>query len=182
LLVSWCAGGRCGMACSDVDHGRSRRPGAEDRGWSHGSGTRWPGDREVGWHHVRSAPCTWRRGARVSWLSLKTNVDGLSVVWPQNHRDGFSSVWATKLMATVCQWFGLKTTQTGFAGLASKPVAMVCEWFGLKTTRTVFTSLASKQVATVSSGLALKPATTVSSGLASKPATMVFSSLASKLT
>jgi hypothetical protein len=26
LLVSWCAGGRCGMACSDEDHGRSRRP------------------------------------------------------------------------------------------------------------------------------------------------------------
>jgi hypothetical protein len=23
--------------------GRSRRPCAEDRGWSHGSGTRWPG-------------------------------------------------------------------------------------------------------------------------------------------
>jgi hypothetical protein len=22
------------MACSDDDHGRSRRPGAEDRGWS----------------------------------------------------------------------------------------------------------------------------------------------------
>jgi hypothetical protein len=34
LLVSWCAGGRCDMAASDEDHGRSRRPGAEDRGWS----------------------------------------------------------------------------------------------------------------------------------------------------
>jgi hypothetical protein len=32
LLVSWCAGGRCGMACNDEDHGRSRRPGIEDRG------------------------------------------------------------------------------------------------------------------------------------------------------
>jgi hypothetical protein len=31
LLVSWCAGGRCGMACSDEDSGRSRRPGAKDR-------------------------------------------------------------------------------------------------------------------------------------------------------
>jgi hypothetical protein len=58
LLVSWCAGGRCGMACSDEDHGRSRRPGVEDRGWSHRSGTRWPGDRDVGWRRVRSAPCT----------------------------------------------------------------------------------------------------------------------------
>jgi hypothetical protein len=43
LLVSWCAGGRCGMACSDEDYGKSRRPGVEDRGWSHRSGTRWPG-------------------------------------------------------------------------------------------------------------------------------------------
>jgi hypothetical protein len=77
LLVSWCAGGRCGMACNDEDRGRSRRPSAEDWGWSHMSGTRWPGDREVGWRRVRSAPGTWRLGARVSWLSLKTKVDGL---------------------------------------------------------------------------------------------------------
>jgi hypothetical protein len=52
LLVSWCVGGRCGMACSDEDHGRSRRPGAEDQGWSHRSGTRWP-DGPRGW----VAPC-----------------------------------------------------------------------------------------------------------------------------
>jgi hypothetical protein len=26
LLVSWCAGDRCGMMCSDEDRGRSRRP------------------------------------------------------------------------------------------------------------------------------------------------------------
>jgi hypothetical protein len=32
VLVSWCAGGRCGMACSDEDRGWSRRPSAEDRG------------------------------------------------------------------------------------------------------------------------------------------------------
>jgi hypothetical protein len=57
LLVSWCAGGRCGMACSDEDHGRGRRPGADDWGWSHRLGTRCPGDREVGWHRVRSASC-----------------------------------------------------------------------------------------------------------------------------
>jgi hypothetical protein len=48
LLVSWCAGGMCGMTCNDEGHGRSKRPGVEDRGWSHRSGTRWPGDREVG--------------------------------------------------------------------------------------------------------------------------------------
>jgi hypothetical protein len=36
LLVSWCAGGRCSMACSDKDHGRNRRSGAEDRGYRTG--------------------------------------------------------------------------------------------------------------------------------------------------
>jgi hypothetical protein len=58
LLVLWCAGDRCGMACSDEDRDRSRRPDAVDRGWSHRSSTRWPGGREVRWrrgglHHAR---------------------------------------------------------------------------------------------------------------------------------
>jgi hypothetical protein len=83
-------------------------------------------------------------------------------------------------MATVCEWFGLKTTRMVFAGLASKSVATVCEWFGLKTTRTVFAGLASKPVVTVSSGLASKPAVTVFAGLASKPVATVFTGLASK--
>jgi hypothetical protein len=60
-------------------------------------------------------------------------------------------------------------------------MATVCEWFGLKTTRTIFAGLASKPLATVSSGLASKPAATVFTGLASKPMATVFSSLASKL-
>jgi hypothetical protein len=34
LLVSWSAGEMCDMAGSDKDHGRSRRPGVEDREWS----------------------------------------------------------------------------------------------------------------------------------------------------
>jgi hypothetical protein len=51
LLVSWCAGGRCDMACSDENRGRSRKPGAEDQGWSHRSGTRLshPGSRKLNW-------------------------------------------------------------------------------------------------------------------------------------
>jgi hypothetical protein len=58
LLVSWCAGGRCGMACSDEDRGRSKRPGAEDQRWSHRSGTQWPaveksGDTMCGLHLAR---------------------------------------------------------------------------------------------------------------------------------
>jgi uncharacterized protein YcbX len=89
LLVSWCACDRCGMTCSDEYRGKSRRPGAEDRRWSHRSGTRWPGGREVGWRRVQSAPGTWRLGARVSWLSLKTKVV-----------EGFP-VWALKPAALV---------------------------------------------------------------------------------
>jgi hypothetical protein len=34
LLVSWCVGDKCDMAGSNEDLGRSRRPGAEDWGWS----------------------------------------------------------------------------------------------------------------------------------------------------
>jgi hypothetical protein len=36
------------MAGSDEDRGKSWRPDAEDRGWSHRSGTRWLDDQEVG--------------------------------------------------------------------------------------------------------------------------------------
>jgi hypothetical protein len=44
LLVSWCAAGRCGIAGSDEDRGRSRRPGAEDRRWSQRLSTLWSDD------------------------------------------------------------------------------------------------------------------------------------------
>jgi hypothetical protein len=49
-------------------------------------------------------------------------------------------------------------------------MSMVCEWFGLKTTQTVFVGLGSKPVATVFAGLTSKPVVTVSSGLTSKSA------------
>jgi hypothetical protein len=45
----------------------------------------------------------------------------------------------------VCEWFGLKITQTVSSGLASKPAA------------TVFSNLASKLVATVCPSLSSKP-------------------------
>jgi hypothetical protein len=106
---------------------------------------------------VRSALCTWRRQAWVSWLSLKTNVDGLSVVWPQNHWDDFSSVWASKPMATIYEQFGLKTTQMVFTGLSSKPVSTAFCSLASKLVAMVFSSLASKLVAMVSPDLASKP-------------------------
>jgi hypothetical protein len=49
---------------------------------------------------VWSAPCTRRRGAQISWFSLKTKVNGFSR-------------------------FGLKTSGYGFCGLGSKPLARV---------------------------------------------------------
>jgi hypothetical protein len=48
----------------------------------------------------------------VSWLSLKTKVDGLSVVWPQNQWDRFLR-------------FDLKIGDSGFPVCASKPPASV---------------------------------------------------------
>jgi hypothetical protein len=55
---------------------------------------------------------------QASWLSLKIKVDSLSVVWPQNHWDGFLQ-------------FGLKNSDDGFSGLASKLTTMV-SWLSLK--------------------------------------------------
>jgi hypothetical protein len=107
LLASWCAGGRCGMACSDEDRDRSRRPGAEDRGWSHRSGTRWSGD----WV-VPCAVCTVHVETRsVGFLVEPQNqgrrfVSGLaskplgrfSPVWPQNRWRRFLAVWHQNLL------------------------------------------------------------------------------------
>jgi hypothetical protein len=79
---------------------------------------------------VRSTPSTWRLRARVSFLSLKTKVDGL----------------ASKPVVTVSSGLGSKPAATVFAGLSSKPVT------------TIFSSLTSKLMRTVSPGLASKPA------------------------
>jgi hypothetical protein len=57
----------------------------------------------------------------------------------------------------VCEWFGLKTTRTVFAGLTSKPVATVFSSLNSKLVVTVFSSLDSKLVATVSPNLFSKP-------------------------
>jgi hypothetical protein len=115
------------MACSDENHDRSRRPDAEYQGWSHRSGTRWPSDWDVGRCYVRSTPYTWRWWARVSWLSLKTKADGLWVVWPQNHSDGFLR-FGLKTGGDGFLRFGLKTGVSDFSGWAQKSTAVVW-WF-----------------------------------------------------
>jgi hypothetical protein len=57
---------------------------------------------------------------------------------------------------TVCEWFGLKTTQTVSGGLASKPAVTVFSSLASKLVATVFSNLASKLVMMVSPGLVLK--------------------------
>jgi hypothetical protein len=99
LLVSWCAGDRCGMACSNKDRNRSRKSGTEDWRWSHSSATRWPDDRDIGWSCVQSAPCTWNEKHEF----LK----------PQNQGWWFVTGLASKPVVTT------------FSDLALKPVATI---------------------------------------------------------
>jgi hypothetical protein len=63
LLVSWCACGRCSMACNNMDCGSSSRSGAEDRRWS---GTYW----------VLGGWMIERLGDGFSLFVLKTGGDG----------------------------------------------------------------------------------------------------------
>jgi hypothetical protein len=90
LLVSWCAGGSCGMVGGDEDHGRSRRPSTEDWRWS---STCWV---LGGWMIERS-------GDAVCCLH---HAQG-------DEERGFLGL-ASKPRSTVCQWFGHKTSGMGF--------------------------------------------------------------------
>jgi hypothetical protein len=69
-------------------------------------------------------------------LSLKTKVDGLSVVWPKNHWDSFL-------------WFGLKTSGNGFLRFSSKSVVTVSSSLASKPLVEGFPVWASKPAATV---------------------------------
>jgi hypothetical protein len=133
LLVSWCAGGKCGMADNDKDHGRNRKSSAEDQGWSRKSDTRWPDDREVRWRCVRSGFLVepQKQGRRfVSGLAskpLEQFVNGLaskpqgrfSLVWPQNRWWRFFR-FGLITGGNGFSWFSLKSSG-GFLGWASKP-------------------------------------------------------------
>jgi hypothetical protein len=124
LLVSWCACGRCDMAGSDEDRGRSRRPGAED--WRYSVTCRVLG----GWtirrsddvvcdlHHARgdeermflgwaSKPRATDHWDDFSWFDLKTGGDGFSRFDLKTSDDGLSQ-------------FGLKTGGFKFSGLGIK--------------------------------------------------------------
>jgi hypothetical protein len=83
LLVSWCAGARCGMVCNDDDRGRSRRPGAEDRGWSQ---SRYSVARRLRGRVVLCAVCT---------VHMETRSASF-LVEPQNQGRRFVSDLASK--------------------------------------------------------------------------------------
>jgi hypothetical protein len=127
LLVSWCVGNSCGMVGSDEDWGRSRRLWSRGTGMvKHRSGTRWPDDREVGWCCVRSAPCTKRWGAHISWFSLKTKVD--SFFRFDLKTGGCSSYGLTSKPLARVFWFGHQNRQLRFGDLAHK-ITVTVFWF-----------------------------------------------------
>jgi hypothetical protein len=83
------------MVCSDKDRGRSRRPSAEDREWSHKSDTRWSGGAVCGPHvHVETRSASF-------------------LVEPQNQGRRFVSGLASKPLAWFLIGLGLKTDGDG---------------------------------------------------------------------
>jgi hypothetical protein len=64
-------------------------------------------------------------------LSLKNKVDGLSVVWPQNHWDGFLR-FDLKTGGDCFLWFGLKTGGNSFLWFDIKTDDDSFFWFSLK--------------------------------------------------
>jgi hypothetical protein len=101
------------MMISDEDRGKSRRLDVEEAqvrysvaGWSGGWSYKWK-----------------RREAQVSWFSLKTDDNGLSVVWPQNHYNG---VWQNHLGEGVhwpeSAWAILDKVRTQTTHISTIPV------------------------------------------------------------
>jgi hypothetical protein len=105
------------MVGSNEDRGMRRRPDVEDQGWP--STDQVLGDAVCCLHYARGdEECgflgfglkTQVDGLSVVWpqihwdgffrFGLKTGGYGLSVVWPQNHCDGFL-IWDSKSVATV---------------------------------------------------------------------------------
>ncbi len=101
MLVSWSVGDRCDTAGSDEDRGRSRRPGAEDRGWSStgrilgGQTIKRLGDAMCSLHHAQG-------DEEREFLGL-----------------------ASKPRSTVSLGLASKPVASGFPVWASKPTAMV---------------------------------------------------------
>jgi hypothetical protein len=101
LLVSWCASDRCDMAGSDEDHGRSRRPSVEDRGWSSigqvlsGWTIKRSGDAVYGLHHTQGDEEHGFLGlASKPWATLSLGLTSKPVA-------SCFPIWALEPAATV---------------------------------------------------------------------------------
>jgi hypothetical protein len=114
LLVSWCAGDSYDMACSDEDHGRSRRPGADNRGWSNTG-------QQLGGRTIE------RLGDAVCGLHYEMRSEGF-LVWPQNQGRWFVSDLASKQLGQISR-FGPQNRQLRFGDSGLKITVMVY-WFG----------------------------------------------------
>jgi hypothetical protein len=83
----------CDMTSTNEYHGKSRRPGAEDQGWSStcqvlgGRTVERSGDVMCGLHRAQGD-----EEHEFSWFGLKTKVYRLSLVWPQNYWVRFSGL------------------------------------------------------------------------------------------
>jgi hypothetical protein len=109
LLISWCADGRCDMACSDEDCGRSRRPGTEDRKCAVAGRSRG--------RVATCAVCTWhvktrsagflvepqnQSGGEFPGLGLKTGSSDL-VIWASKSPRRFLELGFKTKWASVCR-------------------------------------------------------------------------------
>jgi hypothetical protein len=89
------------MVGSNENHGRSRRPGVDDRGWS-------------------------STGQVLGGQTIERSADAVcGLHCTQGDQERRFLGLASKLGSTVCQWFGLKTTGMGFLIWVSKPAATV---------------------------------------------------------
>jgi hypothetical protein len=92
LFISWCICDRCDMTGNDDNLDRSRRPGAEDRGWS-----------TTGW--ILDAWTIERSGDTVCGMHRTYKDEEREFLdWPSKPRSKGFLIWASKLTAPVW-WF-----------------------------------------------------------------------------
>jgi hypothetical protein len=117
---------QCGMAHSDDDHSRSRRPSVEDRGWSDTC-------RVLGGRTIE------RSGDAVCVLHRARGDDECGFFgWASKPRLTGCQWFGLKTIRTVCQWFDLKITRTVSPDLASKLMAPGFPVCASKPTTTVW--------------------------------------------
>jgi hypothetical protein len=139
LFVSWCVGDRYDMVGSDEDHGRSRRLGANDRGWSSigqvlsGRTIERLGDVVCGLYRAQEDEehgflgSTSKPRLTVSLGLASKPMNTVLVVWPQNHSHGFPGLGLRTGSSSLVIW--PTKSQLRILGLGLKTKwAMVCRF------------------------------------------------------